>query len=218
MWLELPITSRVLTDPSCFHESPSNWAAQVSGDHIALDLSWMSADVSINVPPTRNATQPRTLTPSWRWPETTVKGHPHPPSRDSDSRLAGYRNFPQVWSPWDHTMAGGGSLKVYKWSTDGGDLQGKKGWNYFTYNIQVQNWLRFSQQSHYVLNNCPIFNIVHELQGLRLVDASWQFLSGDIFSCHLWVLVISFVMCNILNSNKSTAQKRLIKAWEEWGK
>lgn len=59
-----------------------------------------------------------------------------------------------------------------------------------------------------------LFNIVHGLPGLDLVDPFWQLVSGDIFSCHLWVLVISFVMCNILNSSKSMVQKWLIKARE----
>lgn len=149
-------TSWVLTDPSCFRESPSNGATQVSGHYIALDLSWMSADVSITVPPTNHVTQPRTLTSSWRWPETSVTGHPLPSSHDSDRRLAGYRNFPKVWS-MDLCWGWGGSLEVYKWSAGGGDLREKKGWNDFTHSIQVQNWLRFSQQSHYVLNNCHIF-------------------------------------------------------------
>lgn len=57
-----------------------------------------------------------------------------------------------------------------------------------------------------------VSNILRMLQAFNVVDLSWQVVSGDIFSCQLWVFGY-FVMCNILNSyKKSVAQKSLIKA------
>lgn len=71
----------------------------------------------------------------------------------------------------------------------------------------------FYSNSIMSLITVTFFNIAYVLQALNLIDTSWQFVSGDIFSSHLWVLVLTFVMCNILNSNKkSMVQQWLIKA------